>query len=107
MFGGYLYFHYAPSREEFQRELVRKVTRLHEYDVLRANKVGFGGNIEIRAPFLDKDLLEVAMNIDPTHKMCDSSIMPDRKNKKIEKYILRKAFDTEDYQYLPDSVLWR
>jgi asparagine synthase (glutamine-hydrolysing) len=34
-FGGYLYFHKAPSAEEFHRECVRKTTRLYQWDVLR------------------------------------------------------------------------
>jgi asparagine synthase (glutamine-hydrolysing) len=50
-----------------------------------------------------KQFLEVAMDVDPAEKM----ITPGR----IEKYILRKAFDTSDEPgaapYLPDSLLWR
>ena len=70
IFGGYLYFHYAPNKEEFHKELVRKVERLHQYDVLRANKIGFSGNVEIRCPFLDRDFIDFTMNIDPELKMC-------------------------------------
>jgi len=70
IFGGYLYFYYAPNREEYQKELIRKTTRLHQWDVLRANKVGFGGGIEVRCPFLDREFLDVVMNIDPSLKMC-------------------------------------
>ena len=32
---------------------------------------------------------------------------PDGKHKKMEKYILRKAFDDPSDPYLPESVLWR
>jgi asparagine synthase (glutamine-hydrolysing) len=39
VFGGYLYFHKAPDREEFHKETVRKLKALHKYDCLRANKV--------------------------------------------------------------------
>ncbi len=39
IFGGYLYFHKAPNREEFHKETVRKLKGLHKYDCLRANKV--------------------------------------------------------------------
>lgn len=77
IFGGYLYFHYAPDREEFHRELVRKTTRLHLWDVLRANKVGYAGGIEVRCPYLDRDFLEVVMNVDPDLKMCDINSKPD------------------------------
>lgn len=99
VFGGYLYFHKAPSREAFHKETVTKVSLLSKYDCLRANKSTAAWGVESREPFLDRDFLTVAMTIDPTEKM----IKPGR----IEKYILRKAFDTKENPYLPDSVLWR
>lgn len=95
IFGGYLYFHYAPSAKDFHEELVRKLKLLHMYDCARANKSMLAWGVEIRFPFLEKNFLDIIMNIHPTHKMCY--------NKKVEKYILRKAF----FEYLPKSVLWR
>lgn len=103
IFGGYLYFHAAPNQDEFHRETVRRVKFLHTSDCLRANKSTSAWGLEARVPFLDKQFLEVAMNIDPKEKL----ITKDR----IEKYILRKAFDTTDEPdvkpYLPDKILWR
>jgi len=103
IFGGYLYFHAAPTKEEFHKETVRRVKNLHLADCLRANKSTSAWGLEARVPFLDKQFLEVAMNIDPAEKM----ITKDR----IEKYILRKAFDTSDEPdvdpYLPPHILWR
>ena len=103
IFGGYLYFHNAPNKEEFHRETIRRVKNLHLSDCLRANKSTSAWGLEARVPFLDKQFLEVAMNVDPAEKM----ITKDR----IEKYILRKAFDTTDEPdvkpYLPDKILWR
>ena len=58
-FGGYLYFHKAPSADEFHRECVRKTTRLHQWDVLRANKSTQAWGLEARVPFLDRAFLEV------------------------------------------------
>jgi len=107
IFGGYLYFHKAPTAEEFHRETVRKVTRLHQWDVLRANKASFAWGLESRVPFLDKEFLQVAMNIDPREKMCDMADKPDGVHPRMEKYILRKAFDDPDFPYLPASVLFR
>lgn len=106
-FGGYLYFHKAPSPEEFHRECVRKVTRLYEWDVLRANKATFAFGLEGRVPFLDKKFLDMAMTMDPVEKMCDNSVLPDGVHRKMEKYIIRKAFDVPEAPYLPASVLWR
>mgnify|MGYP006434951439 FL=1 len=95
LFGGYLYFHKAPNAKEFHEETVRKLDKLHQYDCLRANKSLAAWGIEGRVPFLDKEFIDVAMNINPEDKMI--------KNGRIEKWVLRKAFE----DYLPESVLWR
>jgi len=95
LFGGYLYFHKAPNAKEFHEETVRKLDKLHMYDCLRANKSLAAWGIEGRVPFLDKEFMDVAMNINPKDKMI--------KNGKIEKWVLREAFK----DYLPESVLWR
>tara|TARA_B100001057_G_scaffold444520_1_gene481505 strand:- start:22165 stop:23832 length:1668 start_codon:yes stop_codon:yes gene_type:complete len=95
LFGGYLYFHKAPNSKEFHEETVRKLDKLHQYDCLRANKSLAAWGIEGRVPFLDKDFIDVAMNINPEDKMI--------KNGRIEKWVLREAFK----DYLPESVLWR
>jgi asparagine synthase (glutamine-hydrolysing) len=98
IFGGYLYFHKAPNGEELHKESARKVRDLHKYDCLRANKSTMGWGVEARVPFLDREFLEYAMEIEPEKKMCGD---------KIEKYILRKAFDDLEDPYLPQDVLWR
>ena len=95
IFGGYLYFHKAPNPEEFHKETVRKISRLHLYDCLRANKSLAAWGVEGRVPFLDKEFLDVAMRLNPTEKMAG--------NGKIEKWVLRKAFEN----YLPESIAWR
>lgn len=51
------------------RETVRKVERLHLWDVARANKSPFAFGIEPRVPFLDKAFLQTSMTIDPQDKM--------------------------------------
>jgi len=99
IFGGYLYFHKAPNAEEFHKETVNKLKGLHYYDCLRANKSMCAWGVEVRVPFLDRDFLEVAMNMDPAAKMCGGG--------KIEKSVLRAAFDTLDDPYLPKEILWR
>ncbi|NDW08067.1 asparagine synthase B [Dysgonomonas sp. 520] len=96
LFGGYLYFHKAPSAEAFHEETVRKLDKLHLYDCLRANKALAAWGVEGRVPFLDKEFMDTAMQLNPNDKMCGS-------NGKIEKYILRKAFEA----YLPETVTWR
>eukprot|EP00891_Asterochloris_glomerata_P008873 jgi/Astpho2/8873/Aster-05503 len=107
MFGGYLYFHKAPNAAEFHKETVRKTMRLHQWDVLRANKAPFAFGLEPRVPFLDKTFLELVMNIDPQEKMINMAERPDGRHARMEKYILRKAFDDPEDPYVPESVLWR
>ncbi|CAK4203145.1 unnamed protein product [Aphanomyces euteiches] len=101
VFGGYLYFHKAPNAQAFHDETVSKLKGLHQYDCLRANKATSAWGVEARVPFLDADFLDVAMNLDTREKMCD------RKNGKMEKYVIRKAFDTPENPYLPNNILWR
>jgi asparagine synthase (glutamine-hydrolysing) len=95
LFGGYLYFHKAPSAEEFHKETVRKLSKLHMYDCLRANKSLAAWGIEGRVPFLDKEFMDVAMRINPQDKMINGE--------RMEKWVIRKAFE----KYLPESVAWR
>ncbi|XP_047971861.1 asparagine synthetase [glutamine-hydrolyzing] [Salvia hispanica] len=101
IFGGYLYFHKAPNKEEFHRENCRKLKALHQYDCLRANKATSAWGLEARVPFLDKEFLNVAMSIDPEWKL----IKPDQG--RIEKWIMRRAFDDEERPYLPKHILYR
>jgi len=101
IFGGYLYFHKAPSPEAFHKETCTKIKLLSKYDCLRANKSTCAWGVEVRPPFLDKDFLDIAMSIDPKEKMISKA------EGKMEKYILRKAFDSKDKPYLPESILWR
>ena len=51
------------------RETVRLIKRLHQYDVMRANKAPFAFGLEPRVPFLDKEFLDVSMTLDPADKM--------------------------------------
>ena len=95
IFGGYLYFHKAPSARDFHEETVRKLSKLHLYDCLRANKSLSAWGVEGRVPFLDKEFLDVAMRTNPEAKMCPG--------KTIEKKIVREAFA----DLLPEEVAWR
>lgn len=95
LFGGYLYFHKAPNPQAFHEETVRKLSKLHLYDCLRANKSLAAWGIEGRVPFLDKEFMDIAMRLNPADKMI--------KPGKMEKWVLRKAFE----DYLPESIAWR
>ncbi len=95
IFGGYLYFHKAPDARAFHEETVRKLSKLHLYDCLRANKSLSAWGVEGRVPFLDKEFLDVAMRTNPKAKMCPGTTM--------EKRIVREAFA----DMLPDEIVWR
>ena len=95
IFGGYLYFHKAPDAQAFHEETVRKLSKLHQYDCLRANKSLSAWGVEGRVPFLDKEFLDVAMRLNPTNKLCPGTT--------IEKRIVREAFA----DMLPSEVAWR
>jgi len=95
LFGGYLYFHKAPNAREFHEETVRKLSKLHMYDCLRANKSLAAWGIEGRVPFLDKEFMDVAMRINPKDKMINGE--------RMEKWVIRKAFE----DMIPESVTWR
>jgi asparagine synthase (glutamine-hydrolysing) len=95
IFGGYLYFHKAPTAKDFHEETVRKLGKLYLYDCLRANKSLSAWGVEGRVPFLDKEFLDVAMRTNPEAKMCPGQTM--------EKKIVREAFA----DMLPAEVAWR
>lgn len=99
IFGGYLYFHKAPDGPELHAESVRKLQKLHLYDCARANKAGAAWGVEVRVPFLDREFLDVAMAMNPDHKLPRNAARP----RPIEKFPLRNAFNGA----IPDEVLWR
>lgn len=100
IFGGYLYFRNAPSVVDFQKETIERVQKLFTADLLRADKSTMAHGLEARVPFLDKAFLELTIKIQPEEKLPKTHMG-------IEKYILRKAFDTPEKPYLPEEILWR
>jgi asparagine synthase (glutamine-hydrolysing) len=103
IFGGYLYFHKAPSAKDFHEENVRKLDKLHMYDCLRANKSLASWGIEGRVPFLDKEFMDVAMRLNPKDKMILAGQKAPQDKQAMEKWVLREAFG----DMLPAEVAWR
>lgn len=102
--GGYLYFHKAPNPAEFHAETVRKTQRLHLYDVMRADKAPMASGLELRFPLLDRAFIDLVMSMDPADRMPKARTPGGRK---VEKHLLRAAFDDDANPWLPESVLWR
>lgn len=98
IFGGYLYFHKAPSAEEFHKETVRKLSKLYLYDCLRANKALSAWGVEGRVPFLDKEFMDVAMRLNPKDKVPGKLA-----DGRMEKWVVRKAFE----DIIPEEIAWR
>lgn len=92
---GYKYTDFAPSAEEFQKESVKRISELHMYDVLRADRCISVNSLEARVPFGDLNFVKYVMSIDPEMKM-------NKYNK--GKYLLRHAFEGN---YLPHEILYR
>ena len=83
LFAGYAYNGFAPDEKALAEECIRKMDMLHAYDCARANKSCAAHGVECRVPFLDRQVVDWAMNtLHPRQKMWD----------KIEKEVLRDAF---------------
>jgi len=98
IFAGYHYIKRLP-KESINQEVRRNLCSLHNINLQRADRIGMYFSLELRVPFLDVAMIELAMKIDP-----DMKIRQVRGNS-VEKWILRKAF--EGTGYLPDEILWR
>ena len=92
---GYKYTDFAPNAEEFQKESQKRVSELHMYDVLRADRCISVNSLEARVPFGDLDFVKYVMSLDPEIKL-------NKYNK--GKYLLRHAFEGD---YLPYDILMR
>ena len=96
--GGYLYFHYAPDVQAFDKECRRLLKDISYFDVLRSDRSISSHGLEARTPFLDRNFVQNYLSI-------PVELRAHPQKKQCEKYLLRKAF--EGTQLLPKEVLWR
>lgn len=94
---GYRYLQNAPNLQDFQDECFKLLNEIYLYDALRSDRTISANGLEARVPFLDKEFVSYYMSINPKYKTYSKD--------KIEKYLLRKAFDNDNI--LPKEVLWR
>ena len=92
----YLYGSKAPNDAEFQKETIKLVSNVHQFDCLRANKTCMANSIEVRVPFTDPDFVDYILNIDPKYKRFGEHL-------RMEKQILRDSF----VGYIPNEILYR
>jgi asparagine synthase (glutamine-hydrolysing) len=100
LFTGYHYMKNYPE-DVLNKEAKRCIGNLHNINLQRADRMGMLFSLELRVPFLDTEMIDLAMKIPPELKIREYEKTGD----KIEKWILRMAF--KDTGYLPDDILWR
>ncbi len=98
VFAGYHYMKNFPF-DKLNLESRMCIKNLHNINLQRADRMGMDFSLELRVPFLDVEMIKLGMQIPPELKIREHN------GAKIEKWILRKAF--EDTNYLPDEILWR
>ena len=98
LFAGYHYMKHFPE-DKLHSEARRCIGNLHNINLQRADRMGMFFSLELRVPFLDVGMIDLAMKIPPHLKIRE------HRGARIEKWILRKAF--EGTGYLPDEILWR
>jgi asparagine synthase (glutamine-hydrolysing) len=98
LFTGYHYMKHYPM-DKLNMEARRCIGNLHNINLQRADRMGMFFSLELRVPFLDTELIDLSMKIPPDLKIREHN------GAKIEKWILRRAF--EETGYLPEDILWR
>jgi asparagine synthase (glutamine-hydrolysing) len=96
---GYLYYHLSPSSIEAHKDSMKLIDNIHYFDGLRVDRNLSRWGLEARVPFLDKNFVELYKQICPSAKRPGEG--------KIEKFLIRKAFDIYRNDLLPKEVLWR
>lgn len=96
LFCGYQYSKLAPNEEELYNDSSNLLNELCYFDNLRTDRTTAGNSLEVRVPFLDKNLVSYVMSIDTKHRLC---------NNQMEKMLLRKS--CEPYDLLPTEILYR
>lgn len=83
----------------YHQKRVNLLNNLHKTNLIRTNKaMMYGGEVELRTPFLNKKLIDFGLRIPTKYRDDDGG------HGKIMKYILRKAFDEEIKN---KDLLWR
>ena len=73
------------------------INNLHNTECKRLDRMSMAVSLEARVPFLDRSLVEYALNLPGEVKVKEEG------GRRIEKYILRQAFD----DLLPRDIVWR
>lgn len=96
---GYLYFYLHPNVEEAVKERNKLLEQIHQFDGLRVDRNISHFGLEARVPFLDKEF------VDLYYKISGDLLVPT--NERMEKHLIRRAFEVVMPDLLPYEVLWR
>jgi len=95
LFAGYEYMKELPSSESIDEESLRITRNGYRSGFQRNDRMSLAFGIEFDVPFMDPSVVNLAFSIPVDWKIHGPE--------KTEKWILRKAFESE----LPKSVVWR
>jgi len=95
LFAGYDYLRAFADPAGLHAELVRTVEGLHNLNLQRCDRVTMAHGLEARVPFLDRDVIALALRLPAAWKLPGPN--------GAEKGLLRRAFDG----WLPEAILWR
>ncbi len=95
LFAGYRYHRDFSDPHQLHEELIRTVRGLHNLNLQRCDRVTMAHGLEARVPFLDRQVIALALRLPAEWKLATSEIP--------EKRLLRQAFAG----WLPDELLWR
>ena len=96
IFGGYLVLRDMEPKE-FIDSSWNMIENIYKTECKRLDRSTMAVTIEARCPFLDRNLVEYAMNLPVSSKLKQTD------ERIVEKYILREAFE----DLLPSEVIWR
>jgi len=99
LFSGYDYLKDIENPQELDEELIRVINSLHHIGLQRGDRMSAANGIEVRTPFLDRELMEYALKVPVDWKLKQGT------NGVVEKWILRKAFD--GMNQVPEEIIWR
>jgi asparagine synthase (glutamine-hydrolysing) len=95
LFAGYVYFRDFTDPDQLHDELVANINGLHNLNLQRCDRVTMAHSLEARVPFLDREVIALALRLPAAWKVSSDDVP--------EKRLLRQAFEG----WLPPELLWR
>ena len=97
LYAGYSYYRDIAEPDALGDELRRSINSMHDINLQRVDRMTMAHGLEARVPFLDTEMIALAMSLPAEWKLAD------RGGRRVEKWLLRKAFE----DLLPPDIVWR